>query len=576
MNRNLRKRLKERITEADTRRRGFTLVEMLVAVALTLLMMTLFAQIFVTATSTISTQRGLAENDQRARRVQTMLKEDLNRMTFRALPNAAGLEAILPNISDYLALSEPDSTYQIGYFYISENKPEDDTDDVIQFTIRAAGSQIWEDEEAEPFVGKTVRLGTIATEINQPEADDGDLVLNVTQLEFGANSNGKGSSNFAEVCYFLRNGNLYRRISLLRQPIDDSAAEPPELQGNYGGPNAFWNDFSYSAFFDYTAATPNIELISDAALSNQTAMAPPVSLGIPKYRFGFWGDTATASPGYPREYLDAAETLFIGRFTHEETSHPLFLYPGQDVTDGSGSNYYMNTLIKDGSVDLADADNNGVVDGLEGGARRSEDLILSNVHAFNIEVFDPGSGELLNASGQVTNPGTGAFEDLGHSRENDSGTQIGFFNKLNNANLGSDGAPGVAGTDDDMDGNVDYLDPPTNSIPDADEIGWAGSDDYGNRWDSWHRDSALIGGGLPPYSASLLNGGAGADGQPGVAGVDDDGANGPDDPGELGWPGSDDVTPLRAIRITVRFYDVSSAQMRDLTIVHSFSDRDAE
>lgn len=33
----------------------------------------------------------------------------------------------------------------------------------------------------------------------------------------------------------------------------------------------------------------------------------------------------------------------------------------------------------------------------------------------------------------------------------------------------------------------------------------------------------------------------GDDGQPGVLGIDDDGANGIDDSGELGWPGSDDV-----------------------------------
>ncbi len=32
--------------------------------------------------------------------------------------------------------------------------------------------------------------------------------------------------------------------------------------------------------------------------------------------------------------------------------------------------------------------------------------------------------------------------------------------------------------------------------------------------------------------------------------------------------------PLRAIKITIRYRDVSSNQMRDLTIIHSFADRD--
>ncbi|MBD3673006.1 MAG: hypothetical protein HUJ26_05715 [Planctomycetaceae bacterium] len=42
---------------------------------------------------------------------------------------------------------------------------------------------------------------------------------------------------------------------------------------------------------------------------------------------------------------------------------------------------------------------------------------------------------------------------------------------------GGDGAPGIAGVDDDGDGFTDYLDPPTNSLPDYDEYGVLGSDD---------------------------------------------------------------------------------------------------
>ena len=48
---------------------GFTLVEMLVSVACVLLMMSMFAQIFQMATGSLSQQRGLAENDQKARMI---------------------------------------------------------------------------------------------------------------------------------------------------------------------------------------------------------------------------------------------------------------------------------------------------------------------------------------------------------------------------------------------------------------------------------------------------------------------------------------------------------------------------
>ena len=42
---------------------------------------------------------------------------------------------------------------------------------------------------------------------------------------------------------------------------------------------------------------------------------------------------------------------------------------------------------------------------------------------------------------------------------------------------GFDGAAGVAGVDDDLDGFTDWSDPPTNSTYDLKELGWPGSDD---------------------------------------------------------------------------------------------------
>jgi len=47
-------------TDFRSRVAGFTLVEMLVAVALVLLMMSIFAQIFQMATGSLSQQRGIA------------------------------------------------------------------------------------------------------------------------------------------------------------------------------------------------------------------------------------------------------------------------------------------------------------------------------------------------------------------------------------------------------------------------------------------------------------------------------------------------------------------------------------
>ena len=46
-------------------------------------------------------------------------------------------------------------------------------------------------------------------------------------------------------------------------------------------------------------------------------------------------------------------------------------------------------------------------------------------------------------------------------------------------------------------------------------------------------------GNLPPFERTSAFA-KGIDGQPGVATVDDDGKNGVDDPGEIGWPDTDD------------------------------------
>ena len=108
-------------------RAGFTLIEMLISVTLVLVMMTLFAQIFGIATESMSTQRGIAENDQRARSVTTILRNDLDKRTFRyVMPYYVG--------EDTTASVTPASARR-GYFYVSTNDPDDYLDDILQFTV---------------------------------------------------------------------------------------------------------------------------------------------------------------------------------------------------------------------------------------------------------------------------------------------------------------------------------------------------------------------------------------------------------------------------------------------------------
>lgn len=158
----------------STWRRGVTLVEMLVVVALLVLVMTILVAIFASATGAITAQRTYAALDQDLRRVESMLRRDLDGVTAKMDPTTPA--------------SPADNR---GYFCYAENAVADlqgeDTDDTIAFTTQAPADQ--------PFIGTVVVPATdgVASHFHRVTV----------------------SSQYAEVIYFLRNGNLYRRVFLI-------------------------------------------------------------------------------------------------------------------------------------------------------------------------------------------------------------------------------------------------------------------------------------------------------------------------------------------------------------------------
>src|ERR1700722_11301202 len=123
--------------------RGFTLIEVLVVLALTLIMMAAFAQIFSMTGTFVTKQKGIGENDQAARILTTVIKADLASRTMRYVapfhPNMAALGTT--------------ETSRTGYFEYSENNPLDDTDDVLQFTIALPSGLL-----SKPLVNPTTGL----------------------------------------------------------------------------------------------------------------------------------------------------------------------------------------------------------------------------------------------------------------------------------------------------------------------------------------------------------------------------------------------------------------------------------
>lgn len=404
---------------AQGERTAFTLVEMLVSVVLVLLMMLMFTEIFQILAGTMSVQQGLSENDQRARMLVTTLQADLDKRTFQKLIPIHPSEITLSNLPSHF-------TGRRGYFHYSENDPYDGTDDLLQFTIGANVTNRVDDTT--PYYGRATELkittgdGGVLSYPNQPEADDAQLI-----------SNGTAESTNAEVCYFLRGGNLYRRTMLIREPLDLKSIQGTEDQPTYFNTSTnqnehffdtnvltplintsgdlwsgdFWRDFDYSAFYNTIPSPAYVRFNSTSSLDNTNSFEARFSLGHPHLRFGH-----NHANGLPREFIDGNQ--YIGRFTHEETSHEDFNYP-QSASTAGGSNPMNPT----GSSLTLDSDS--VVTQFRKGARRAEDLVLSNVVSFDIKIFDDSA-----FSGQ------GGFVDIGSADAADYQTSANLEYKNNN------------------------------------------------------------------------------------------------------------------------------------------------
>jgi len=416
---------------------------MLVSVTLVLLMMTMFASIFQMATASISKQRAISNNDQRVRALSTIIRSDFAHRTFR-FP-----QPFYPGENSASVTPFGD---RAGYIYISTNDPYSSIDDLIQFTV--SSDIVVEDPDSTPYSGKASLLvdrvnGTpsvLAINTNQPESDDGALTINST-----------GGSSAAEICYFVRNGNLYRKVLLLREPLPvagkDLDEQPTTVRGanffnnvdgnfhvvNVGVVNDFWKHFDYSAISAYSSipTTPpswiqRAAFVGASSLSNEqgASRGPNVSLGNPTNRFGFnppsvldSSNNIVSTSGLSREHTSAATPYFIGRMTHSETSATNFNWPQQSSVDFvSGTVLWSGNPVPGNPFDLRNSVNlnttTGVLDefsqGVRGGDRRMEDLLLSNVHEFKIEIWDerlqkyttPGHQEAANYTFLDPNSGT--------------------------------------------------------------------------------------------------------------------------------------------------------------------------
>jgi len=203
-----------------TRRRGVTLVEMLVTLAILLLMMTVIVQIFQAATGALNAAQVYQELDNQLRLLDLTIRSDLGGVTCKLTP---------PN----------NPKNNTGYLEYGENEFADvqgeDSDDYIRFTAKAPAGQ--------PFTGRMWVRAAYAAANSGTNTYQPPQPITIT-------------SEYAEIIYFLRNGNLYRRV-LLVAPALQSTIEPSVNNVNPNPP------FNGAGFFPIALGGDPVNLVGN-------------------------------------------------------------------------------------------------------------------------------------------------------------------------------------------------------------------------------------------------------------------------------------------------------------------------
>jgi prepilin-type N-terminal cleavage/methylation domain-containing protein len=186
-------------------RPGFTLVEMLVVVALVLFLMGLFVTLLQTATRGVRDAKGINAIDQKMRNAITAIKADLRQVYLenngtRFSPGELFTRADRIPTGGYFTIEENDRALAQGIDEFG-NKIEIDFDDILRMTVARRG-----DSASEMFYGRAA-AGYSTCTVNGVAVDVGTYLDNLWRgpaSRFDVPGNQLVTSRFAEVVYFVR------------------------------------------------------------------------------------------------------------------------------------------------------------------------------------------------------------------------------------------------------------------------------------------------------------------------------------------------------------------------------------
>lgn len=327
-------------------RSGFTLIEVLVATALTLMMISAVVGIFAWMTTSVSDARATLEMAERLRAAGLRLQEDLAGCTATMLPpcnpahNGGYFEYVefplaetattVPPVDD--TASARDATAALG-------------SDILMFTTRAADL---------PFTGKCQQTG------------------------------GTLKSPVAEVAWFLRGRTLYRRMLLVAPGLNTSNGGMP------AGSTPFYGYNDVSVRWDTTLNPNKLVANSLGDLTNR------------ENRFAHYFET---SPGKGNSFPYDIRLIW-GAFrlpTMRETSSSGWNTGRQGKVSGSVPPSTTDLWSPDPSRVVSPNMNNK---SLSNPVRFSDDVMLTNVLGFDVKIWDPGA-PLVVPAGQTLAAGPG-------------------------------------------------------------------------------------------------------------------------------------------------------------------------
>lgn len=414
-----------RVRTINRTRQGYTLIEVLMATALSLMLMAGVAGVIGTVSESINDTRALLEKADQLRGTREFLARDLGDATAPLyLPPPLRPEA---NAGYFQYTEGPfGPLWMPGMVFINADRGESDTtvgdtDDMLMFTVK---------RKDRPFVGRVLQkrapLPGETPDSNSPDGL-GDYVINRTAESF-----------VAEIAWFVRGRTLYRRVLLVLpefdadlrtdareiQLLDDPTNDFPVIaQANEG--YGFFANYDLSVRFDPSNARLVANTLADLTKPENrfahrtrdidSGGANRVAGSFP-FHPHFYRDYSSGVPGEdtkpgPAPRQERTSWSMLGLPTLRECSY----YDSTTITNSWRAGGWLVTVApigklydtmtpsamnSNGQTDLwaephpwaeLDRATGTLANAMSNIRRVGEDIILTNCIGFDVKVWDPGA-----------------------------------------------------------------------------------------------------------------------------------------------------------------------------------------